>query len=121
MLYSKRAISILALLLSPIFASFLFAVNLRDIGKPSLGRGFVISSFFLAGLIRRVLPGLPPIILFISYNIAVSALLYFYLFDKFFGEYEYTPKNFWPPTIFFISLITILLSAIYIKKNFFPY
>jgi hypothetical protein len=33
MLYSKRAIGILSLLLSPFLGSVLFAINLRDIGK----------------------------------------------------------------------------------------
>ena len=116
MLYSKKAISILSLLISPFFASFLFAANLRDIGKPSLGPLFVIASVFFAGMIKKLLPDVPPIILFVSYNIVSSGLFYFYLFDKYFGEYEYEKKNFWPPTIFFISIIAILLLAIYLKK-----
>ena len=119
MLYSKKAIGILSLLLSPFFGSFLFAANLRDIGKPSLGPLFVIASLFLAGLIRKILPATHPVFLFALNNIVGSSLLYFYFFDKFFGEYEYDKKNFWPPTLFFISMIAVLLLAIYFKNSYF--
>lgn len=118
MLYSKMAIGILSLLLSPFFGSFLFAANLRDIGKPSLGPLFVIGSLFLAGLIKRILPDTHPVFIFAFSNVIGSSLLYFYFFDKFFGEYEYNKKNFWPPTLFFISIITVLLLAIYFKNIF---
>lgn len=119
MLYSRKAIGILSLLLSPFFGSFLFAANLRDIGKPSLGPLFIIGSLFFAGLIKRILPDTNPIFLFSLNNIIGSGLLYFYFFDKFFGEYEYDKKNFWPPTLFFMSMIAVLLLAIYFKNSFF--
>ncbi|MDB5198428.1 MAG: hypothetical protein JWO92_391 [Chitinophagaceae bacterium] len=118
MLYSKRAIGILSLLLSPLLGSILFAANLRDIAKPALGPLFVIGSIFLAGLIRRILPDIHPVFLLVLNNIVGSALLYFYFFGKFFGEYEYEKKNFWPPTLFFISIIVVLLLAIYFKNSF---
>ena len=118
MLYSKRAIGILSLLLSPLLGSILFAANLRNIRKPALGPLFIIGSIFLAGLIRTVFPDTNPIFLLTFNNIVGSALLYFYFFDKFFGEYEYDKKNFWPPTLFFISSIAILLLAIYFKNSF---
>lgn len=118
MLYSKRAIGILSLLLSPFFGSFLIAANLRDIGKPSLGPLFVIGSLFFAVLIKRILPDTNPAFLFALNNILGSGLLYFFFFDKFFGEYEYDKKNFWPPTLFFISTIAVLLLAIYFKNHF---
>ena len=116
MLYSKRAIGVL--LLSPLLGSILFATNLRDISKPALGPVFVIGSIFLAGLIRRVLPDANPIFILALNNIIGSALLYFYFFDKFFGEYEYEKKSFWPPAIFFISVIVVLLLAIYLNNSF---
>ena len=119
MLYSKRAIGRLSLLLSPFFGSFLFAANLKVIGKQSLGPLFVIGSLFFAGLISRILPGTNPVFLFALDNIIGSGLLYFYFFDKFFGEYEYDKKNFWPPTLFFMSMIAVLLLAIYFKNSFF--
>ena len=118
MLYSKRAIGLLSLLLSPLLGSFLFAANLRDINKPALGPLFVIGSIFLAGLIRRILPGINPVFLLVLDNIVGSALLYFFFFDKFFGEYEYEKKNFWPPTLFFVSMIAVLLLAIYLRYHF---
>ena len=85
MLYSRRAIGILSLLLSPFFGSFLFSANLRDIGKPALGPLFVIGNLFFAGLIRRILPDTNPVLLFALNNIIGISLLYFYFFDKFFG------------------------------------
>ncbi len=116
--YSERAIGILSLLLSPFFGSFLFAANLRDIGKPSLGPLFIIGSLFFAGLIKRILPDANPVFIFALNNITGSGLLYFYFFDSFFDEYEYDKKNFWPPTLFFISVIAELLLAIYFKNSF---
>ena len=118
MLYSKRAIGILSLFLTPFFDSCLFAANLRDIGKPSLGPLFIIGSLFFAGVINRILPDTAPIFRFALNNIIGSGLLCFYFFDKFFGEYEYKNKNFWPPTIFVISMITMLLLAIFFKNHF---
>lgn len=118
MLYSKRAIGILSLLLSPFLGAILFAANLRDTGKRAVGPLFIIGSLFLAGLISRIFPDVNPVFLFILNNIVGSALLYFYFFDKFFGEYEYDKKNFWPPTLFFISVIAILLLTIYFKNTF---
>ena len=117
MLYSKRAIGILSLLLSPLLGSVLFATNLRDISKPALGPIFIIGSIFLAGIISRILPDANPILILALNNIVGSALLYFYFFDKFFGEYEYEKKNFWPPTIYFISVIVVLLLAIYLNNS----
>ena len=118
MLYSKKAIAILSLLLSPFLGSILFAVNLRDIRKPALGPLFIIGSLFMAGLIKRILPDVNPVLLLVLNNIVGSVLFYFF-FDKYFGEYEYDNKNFWPPTLFFIGFIVVLLSTIYIKNHFF--
>ena len=117
MLYSKRAIGILSLLLTPFFGSFLFAANLRDIGKPSLGPAFVLGSLFFSGLLKRIFPDTNPFILLALNNIIGSAF-YFYFFDKFFGEYEFKEKNFWPPVVFAISLLAFLLLAIYLKNYF---
>ena len=116
MLYSKRAIGILSLLLSPFLGSILFATNLREIGKGAIGPIFIIGSLFLAGIIKRMLPDTNPVILLTLNNIVGSALLYFYFFDKFFGEYDYEKKNFWPPTLFFMGVIVVLLLAIYLKN-----
>jgi hypothetical protein len=118
MLYSKRAIGILSLLLSPFLGSVLFAINLRDIGKGAIGPLFIIGSLLLSALIRKILPGANPLLLLSLNNIAGSALLYFYFFDKFFGEYEYQKKNFWPPTLFFIGVIAMLVFANYFKNSF---
>lgn len=118
MLYSKRAIGILSLLLSPFLGAILFAANLRDIGKRAPGPLFVIGSLFLAGLISRIFTDVNPVFLFILNNIVGSGLLYFYFFDKFFGGYEFDEKNFWPPTLFFISVIAMLFLAIYFKNTF---
>jgi hypothetical protein len=118
MLYSKKAIGILSLLLSPLLGTILFAANLRDIGKPSLGPLFIIGSVFLAGMIRRIFPDTNPFLLLVLINVAGSSLLYFYFFDKFFGDYEYDRKNFWPPTLFFIGIISLLLLCIFIKTYF---
>ena len=118
MLYSKKAIGILSLLLSPFLGAILFAANLRDIGKRPIGPLFVIGSLFLGGLINRIFPDVNPVFLFLLNNILGSALLYFYFFDKFFGEYEYDKKNFWPPTLIFISVIAMVVLAIYFKNTF---
>ncbi len=118
MLYSKKSIGILSLLLSPFLGSILFATNLRDIRKGALGPFFIIGSIFLAGIIIRIFPGANPFLLIIINNVVGSSLLYFYFFDKFFGEYEFDKKNFWPPTLFFIGVIVVLLLAIYFQKNF---
>lgn len=118
MLYTKKAIGILSLLLTPFFGSFLFAANLRDIGQPSLGPRFILSSFFFAALIKRVLPDTNPYLLLAINNVIGSSLFYFYFFDKYFGDYEFDSKNFWPPTIFVISMIAFLLLAIYFKNHY---
>ena len=105
MLYSKNAISILSLLLSPLLGTILFAHNLKETGKGKLGPLFIIGSVFLGGIVRRIAPNLNQWIGLAIINITGSAVLYFYFWDKFFGKYEYKKKNFWPPTLLFIFVI----------------
>jgi hypothetical protein len=113
MLYSKNAIGVLSLLLSPLLGTILFAHNLKAIGQAKLGPAFVIGSLFMAGMIGRIAPSLNPWIRLAIINIVGSSLLYFYFWDKFFGEYEFKRKNFWPPTLFFIFVIGVVVVAQY--------
>jgi hypothetical protein len=113
MLYSKNAIGILSLLLSPLLGTILFAHNLKAIGEAKLGPAFVLGSIFLAGMIRRIAPNLNPWIVLAIINIVGSSLLYFYFWDKFFGKYEFKRKNFWPPTLFFVFVISVVIVAQY--------
>jgi len=113
MLYSKNAIGILSLLLSPLLGTILFAQNLKAIGQAKLGPAFVIGSLFMAGMIRRVASHLNPWISFAIINMVGSSLLYFYFWDKFFGTYEYKRKNFWPPTLLFVLVIGVVVIGQY--------
>jgi uncharacterized membrane protein len=113
MLYSKKAIGILSLLLSPLLGTILFAHNLKEIGQAKLGPAFVIGSIFLGGMTMRIAPDLNPWIRLVIINIVESSLLYFYFWDKFFGEYEFKRKNFWPPTLFFAFVISVVIVAQY--------
>lgn len=118
MLYSKNAIAMLSFLISPFLGSILFAVNLRDIGRGALGPLFIIGSLVLARLVSLMLQGSNPYFFFAVYNVIGSSLIYFYFFDKLFGDYDYKPKSFWPPTLFFIGVIITLLLVIYFKNGF---
>ena len=113
MLYSKRAIGILSLILSPFLGTVLFARNLKEIGQAKLGPAFILGSLFLSGIVRRIAPNLNPWIGLAVINIIGSSLLYFYLWDKFFSEYEFKEENFWPPTLFFIFVISVVVVAQY--------
>lgn len=106
MLYSKNAVCILSLLLSPLLGAFLFAYNLTAIGKAKLGPAFVIGILLVAGIIKQIVPELNPWIGWAGINIAGSSLFYFYFWDKFFGAYEFKRKNFWPPTLLFIFVMS---------------
>jgi len=117
MLYSKNAIGILSLLLSPFLGAILFASNLKEIGQAKFGPAFVIGGILLPGLGRRIAPDLNPFIGLAIVNIIGSSLFYFYFWDKFFGEYEYRKKDFWPPTLLFIFVIGSVLMLQYIYSG----
>jgi len=115
MLYSKNAIALLSLILSPFLGTILMAYNLKAIGQTALGPAFVIGSFFLSGMVMRIAPDLNPWIRLGIINIVGSSLLYFYFWHKYFGKYEFEKKNFWPPTLRFMFVIGVIAIAMYFR------
>ncbi len=117
-LYSKKAIGLIALLVSPFLGCILFALNLRDTGRGRIVPMFIIGALFLAAIMRRILPGLNPVLGLAIMNIIGSSLLTFYFWDKFFGESIYEKRNPWMEVVIFIgSILLILLAAYLAKKN----
>jgi hypothetical protein len=106
-LYSKQAIGLLALLLSPFLASVLFAYNLKETGKGKIGPLFILGALFFTGIITQLTTHLDWFYRMSIVNVAGSLLLTF-LWDQYFSGYSYKKKNFWKPTLFFIGVMIVL-------------
>jgi hypothetical protein len=109
-LYSKQAIGLLALLLSPFLAAILFAYNLREIGKGKIGPLFIIGALFFTGLTRQLAKEVNVLYQLAMVNIFGSLVLT-YLWDKYFDNYDFEKRNFWKPTMFFLAVFVALFLA----------
>ncbi|MEO8413160.1 MAG: hypothetical protein ABI472_05850 [Ginsengibacter sp.] len=114
-LYSKKAISLVALFISPFLSCILFAYNLRDVGKGKAGPLFIIGALVLAGLIQRILPGINPILSLAILNIVGSSLLTYYFWGKFLDDYAYEKRNPWIAIFIFLGIIILTLLVAYLK------
>ena len=56
--YSKEAIGILSLLISPFLGCILFTYNLREIGKSKLNPFFIIGGLFWLAIIKVLTNGI---------------------------------------------------------------
>lgn len=106
-LYSKQVIGLLALLLSPFLASVLFAYNLKETGKGKIGPLFILGALFFTGIITQLTRNIDWFYRLAIVNVVGSLLLTF-LWDQYFTGYSYEKKNFWKPTLFFLSIMIVL-------------
>lgn len=110
--YSKWAIGGLTLLLTPFFGCILFSYNLREIGKGRLSPLFIIAGMFWTFAIKKLTVGLigDNIFQFLFSNISGSLILTYFLWDKFFINYQtYKTKLVWKPLIVFVTICGALL------------
>jgi len=111
-LYSKKAIGLSTLFLSPFFGCILFAYNLTEIGKQRLNPFFILGgilwSFVFRQLVGEILKN-DLFQFFISNAIGASILVFFY-WDNFFSIYtSFETKKPWKPVIVFTGICVALL------------
>lgn len=110
--YTKQAIGLLALFLSPFFACILFAYNLKEIGKGKLFPFFIFGGLVYTAIVRQLTHSLGTLFQILILNVVGSLLLTYYFWDKYLGAYNnYERKDFWKPTLIFIGICVVLLLA----------
>src|ERR1700680_828648 len=119
--YSREAIGLWTLALSPCLGCILFSYNLKAIGKGKLVPYFVVVGIFWTILMRRLLvPFLHvPILQLLFSNLMGSLILTLVFWDKFFVNYrDYEKRPVWKPVLVFFGICVglILLQFLPPKK-----
>ena len=110
--YSKSAIGILTFFLSPFFGAILFSYNLREIGKGKLSPYFIVIGIFWSFIFKKLTEGFIAnlLIQLLFSNLLGSLVLTFFLWDKFFINYEtYETKKVWKPLFIFVGACVALI------------
>lgn len=110
--YSKLAIGVLTLFLSPFFGAILFSYNLREIGKGKLSPYFIVVGIFWTFIFKKLTEGFieNTLIQLLFSNLLGSLVLTFFLWDKFFLNYpEYETKKVWKPLFIFVGICVALI------------
>ena len=110
--YSKEAIGVSSLFLTPLFGCILFAYNLKEIGLQRLNPFFIIGGILWSLVFRKLVGEILRdnlFQLFVS-NAVGAAILGLFLWDRFFDSYpSYDTKKVWKPLIVFTSICLALL------------
>ena len=110
--YSRNAIGIITIILSPFLGCILFQYNVKKIGKGNLSLYFILGGMFWLPLFKKLTDGLNLNILvqLVLANFIGSLILTFYFWDKYFSDYpEYENKNFWKPVLIFVGVCVALI------------
>ncbi len=119
--YSKEAIGLSTLFLTPFFGCILFAYNLNEIGKQKVSPFFIIGGILWSVVFKKLIGEVLRDDLFqlLVSNALGASILGFYLWDKFFSIYpSYDTKKIWKPLIVFVSIcLALLLFQIFAFKK----
>ena len=119
--YSKEAIGVSSLFLTPLFGCILFAYNLKEIGLQRLSPFFIIGGILWSVVVRKLVGEILQDDLFqlVVSNAAGAAILGFFLWDRFFGNYpSYDTRKVWKPLIVFTSIcLALLLFQIFVTRK----
>jgi hypothetical protein len=119
--YSKEAIAIGTVFLTPIFGCILLAANLRVVGKGRISPLLIIGSILYTGLlnqfIRAWIPN-PLVQLFLS-NAIAAALLVTWVWNHFLADYPFFEKRSpWKVVIIFTGIcVALLLLQLWVARR----
>lgn len=110
--YSKEAIAIGTIFLTPILGCILFGANLRAVGKGKMTPFLIIGSVVWTGLMNQIarawIPN-PLVQLFLS-NALAAALLVTFVWNYFLSEYPvFEKRSPWKVVIIFTGVCVALL------------
>jgi hypothetical protein len=110
-LYSKSAVGLSALLLSPVLGGILFAYNLKQVGKGKYATPIVIGSIVVIAVVRLIIrPFLHGTFNQFMVSNAIGAILLTPLsWDKLIGQISYEQKSPLKPILIFLGICAALL------------
>lgn len=109
--YSKSAISLWTLILSPFFGAILFSYNLKEIGK-GFSPYFIVVGMFWTFIFKKLTEGFIENVLIqlLFSNLLGSLILTYFFWDKFFIYYpNYETKKVWKPMFVFVGIGVALI------------
>jgi hypothetical protein len=119
--YSKEAIGLWTLALSPCLGCILFSYNLKAIGKGYLVPYFVVVGVFWTMLMKRLLVPFVhiPLLQLIFSNLIGSLILTLLLWDRFFLQYpDYEKRPVWKPVLIFVNIcVGLILLQFLLQKS----
>jgi len=111
-LYSKTAIGLSTLFLSPFFGCILFAYNLSEVGKQRLNPFFILGGILWTLVFRKLVGEIiqDDLSQFLISNAVGASILSFFFWDNYFGIYaSFETKKVWKPLVIFTGICVVLL------------
>jgi hypothetical protein len=111
--YSKNALAIWTIILSPFLGCILFSYNLKAFGKGKFAILFIIVGIFWnVGFRKLTATFIPnPLLQLLIANVTGSLILTFFFWNKLLGnDTEYDSRPVWKPVLIFAGICLLLLS-----------
>jgi hypothetical protein len=114
--YSKNAIAVWTIILSPLLGCILFAYNLKAVGRGKLALLFVLAGIAWTVVIKKLTGSIfsNPLLQLMISNLLGSVLLTFLFWKILLGDNtEYKSRPVWKPVLIFTGICVLLLSINY--------